>query len=320
MRDACRRELILCGKKAICLCRHGKLPEKLNDLSEALVNIKLDNNGQYRRYLQWSMENLKLEAGRRNISLPDKDTMRTRLQLMQRLLESDPQYPFRLMDLPIEIRRRIYSMVLCSNENENGDTSTIRTSKTALLRTSRQVRLEASSVFYSNPYFRFKLELHPVNGEPEECFAHDQYPWLESIGPQNVQMLRRVSFYFFGLHNEYNIHINLTETTGAAWRITTSYTVSCPCRRLETRSLMQLREHFGSDSIPEPKKHILDTIDQGIEAANRAVSEFRILCHSPAGIKTTVEGLKILAKAARSILLLSTEWHQRLAESKTKHN
>ncbi|KAG9530520.1 hypothetical protein KCU93_g2686, partial [Aureobasidium melanogenum] len=310
---ACKTSLVKCGMKAICLCKHDNyLPDNIEDLREALLNILLDDEAQYDRYCQWSFENLKSIANRRNITSPKENEVHSRPELIQRLKETDSQYPFRLEDLPIEVRQRIYSMALCSNENETIDIGTPRERNLALLRTSRQVHLDASLIYYRNPYFRFKLRIPPLDGEPEKCFIGNEYQWFKRIGSHNVEKLGHVAFYFFLLHNEYNIHINLKATTGSAWRITTSTKALCPCRHLESRSLMQLREQFHSDTVPEPKEDILESVDHGIEIANKAIEDFRFLCHSAAGVKTTVKGLEILARAARLILLLSTDWHERL--------
>ncbi|UJO24106.1 uncharacterized protein CLAFUR5_13173 [Fulvia fulva] len=79
--------------------------------------------------------------------------------------------PFRFMDLPPELRNRVYSLIL-----ENDDPFILGRAfwatpvvHTAILRTCQQVRSEATSILYGNNIFG-----------PNECMLA---PFLEAIGP-----------------------------------------------------------------------------------------------------------------------------------------
>lgn len=146
----------------------------------------------------------------------------------------------------------------------------------------------------------------------------DAEAWLEQIGPHNVKMLRQVSFYFSSLdnqYNQYNLHVNFGRDSGEAWSLTTASKTPCPCRHLKIRSLAQLRQHFTDGTEREPLDKIVPYIDESIGIANTANHEFRTLCSVDGRIEPTTKGLIILAKAARSILTISSRWSRFTTEA-----
>lgn len=68
------------------------------------------------------------------------------------------QRPFRLMDLPVEVRLRIYEIAFeIGNYQEMAPRCPSNISEPALLRTSRKIRNEAVRVFFRTSCFRFEL-------------------------------------------------------------------------------------------------------------------------------------------------------------------
>lgn len=116
----CRNLLTQCGVQTICLCKHGKLPEDRELLCIALSRYLQDSKDQLKRYSRWPIDKLEDLALRRKIPLvkqlpkPDK-----RHKLAKLLEDSDHQYPFRLLELPSEVRLEIYKMVLLSGQDQN---------------------------------------------------------------------------------------------------------------------------------------------------------------------------------------------------------
>ncbi|KAK8251115.1 hypothetical protein HDK77DRAFT_202481 [Phyllosticta capitalensis] len=86
--------------------------------------------------------------------------------------------PFRLLDLPAEVRLRIYEHVLLVPHTIDLDPSNTSTlsPRLRLLLVSRQLHNEASHVFYSRNTFR----LFPVHGR----FFHTRKPLLARLSPR----------------------------------------------------------------------------------------------------------------------------------------
>ncbi|KAK8169201.1 hypothetical protein BKA80DRAFT_187384, partial [Phyllosticta citrichinensis] len=89
-----------------------------------------------------------------------------------------PQQPFRLLDLPAEVRLRIYEHVLLVPHTIDLDPSNTYTlsPRLRLLLASRQLHDEAYRVFYGGNTFR----LFPVHGR----FFHTRKPLLARLSPR----------------------------------------------------------------------------------------------------------------------------------------
>ncbi|KAG9648325.1 hypothetical protein KCU95_g1404, partial [Aureobasidium melanogenum] len=151
----CRHMLRRCHIEDICLCSHIKLLYNIDERCLVLEGILRTVDEKHTSYSNWSNKNLKLLLKQRNIALPKKCT---KLALAKRLKQSDSQHPFRLMDLPVEIRLRIYSMAI--GDRQDLTISDYRNvAEPALLQTNRQIRSEATPVFYGSKSFRFELQM-----------------------------------------------------------------------------------------------------------------------------------------------------------------
>ncbi|KAG9530522.1 hypothetical protein KCU93_g2684, partial [Aureobasidium melanogenum] len=149
-----------------------------------------------------------------SVTLP-KD--RTKVIMEKPLQQHQPQQPSPLFVLPIELRLYIYGLVI-------GDATfdpDRHIQQPTLLYINRQVRLEAVPVFYGQTNFRFKL---PRVMKAESTSSAQK--WLKSIGEENFQMLRHVSFYTFAEVYPFNININLLVLPGAYQRTPTHADVS----------------------------------------------------------------------------------------------
>lgn len=109
------------------------------------------------------------------------------------LKAADAAWTFRFLDLPAELRNRIYHY---SVVNERG---LVRPIQPPITRVCRQLRQEALGIFYARNCFVFTITgaLRYPDGTPfyaEEEDTHDQrdVSWMSSIGANNVAMIRSV--------------------------------------------------------------------------------------------------------------------------------
>lgn len=141
----CRHLLKRCHTEGICLCSRIELLRKVDERCLVLQCILRKGKAEekYCSYSNWSNKNLKLVAKQRNIALPRKCT---EIVIINRMQQSDCQYPFRFMELPVEIRLRIYSMAIGGRQDLTiSDYRDV--AEPALLQTNRQIRSEATPMF-----------------------------------------------------------------------------------------------------------------------------------------------------------------------------
>lgn len=84
-----------------------------------------------------------------------------------------------LLALPAELRNTIYHTVLKA-EDENHEQSQNLSKRIGILQTCRQVREEASSIFFAETTFAFRVSIDGT----EKLTA-----WLTTIGPKNASLL-----------------------------------------------------------------------------------------------------------------------------------
>ncbi|CAD0114126.1 unnamed protein product [Aureobasidium uvarum] len=256
-----------CCEQKICFCKH-KLPENHGKRCRAMERIIRGATEQPTPYSSWSVEDLLTEVKHRNIALPRK---RTKGGLTKLLQQSDPPSSFRLMDLPVEVRLHIYGMAFDGGRTADLDVGSRRdVAEPALLHTSRQVRAEATPVFYSTPHFRFMLSVVEEDQKSTQWINDRGQIWLQHISLNNMKDLRLVSFRFQDVFDEYDLHIDLASRSVEDWLIP-----------------------FGS----EP----LDTV-------NKAIQDFQALCGQGEKVEPTIPGLAILAEAAHFILESRAMW------------
>lgn len=100
-----------------------------------------------------------------------------------------PDTPFRLLDLPGEIRNQIYELVLIQHIPVAVYACCARLQDPpAITQTSRQLRSETLSLFYQRNRFQFEI----FSPEEPNTFT----PWVNSIGPHNARSLRSVQIAF----------------------------------------------------------------------------------------------------------------------------
>ncbi|KAG9953225.1 hypothetical protein KCU85_g1210, partial [Aureobasidium melanogenum] len=289
-----------CCDEGICFCKH-KLPENNGKRCRVLERIMREAKEQPTLYSSWSVEDLQTEVRKRNIALPKK---RSKAGLTKLLQQSDSSRPFRLMHLPAEVRLRIYAMAFDGGRTGDLDASSrADIAEPALLRTSRQIRDEATAVFYGTPYFRFHLPWLEEARERKEWFAGSELKWLQHISPTNLKDLRYVSFRLSLLFDVYDIQIDLASRSVDDWLIPYgSMRLTCPCQRQKRWTLAEWREKTSDMARPENQEIVSANFDECDKIAYKAIQDFHALCGQGDKIEPTIAGLAILAEAAHFIL------------------
>ncbi|KAH0394185.1 hypothetical protein KCU89_g11629, partial [Aureobasidium melanogenum] len=294
------RLLEKCCNEGICFCKHN-MPENNGKRCRVLERIMREAEEQPSLYTSWSVEDLQIEVRKRNIALPKK---RTKAGLNKLLQQSDSLRPFRLMDLPAEIRLRIYSMAF--DGGKTGDLDVQRradVAEPALLQTSRQIRDEATPVFYGTAYFRFELPSLEDTQENQEWFTGPQLHWLQHISPKNLKDLRYVSFRLSSLFDEFDLQIDLAGRSVDDWLLPFgSMRLTCPCQRQKRWTLAEWRKKTSDVARPENQETVSANFDECNKIANKAIQDFHALCGQGEKVEPTIAGLAILAEAAHSIL------------------
>ncbi|KAG9852794.1 hypothetical protein KCU68_g3481, partial [Aureobasidium melanogenum] len=293
----CRHMLRRCHIEDICLCSHIKLLYNIDERCLVLEGILRTVDEKHTSYSNWSNKNLKLLLKQRNIALPKKCT---KLALAKRLKQSDSQHPFRLMDLPVEIRLRIYSMAI--GDRQDLTISDYRNvAEPALLQTNRQIRSEATPVFYGSKSFRFELQM-PTDATYHtslHLFKAPELAWLQLIGPDRIKDLRHVSFY----NRDYSIRIDLTSRSYSTWSISsTEKSMKCPFKGGKEWTLLQMRNHFSINKRLEALDPTINPVDTCSMTVTKAIKSFHALCSESNKLETTLTGLSALAEAADTIL------------------
>lgn len=299
-----------CRTEGICFCKDGELPKDHKKRCRVLERLIQQSEDARNRYSAWSLVDLKTELKQRQIPMP-KPKRRSKPVITKLLQQSDSQIPFRLMDLPSEVRLRIYEyMLVDSSKQDISPSRGIETRRPSLLRTSRQVRNEAMPVFYGANRFRFALPHLELNHKCEQWFAGQDKIWLDVIGPDNIKLLRRITFRLMSpFFEEFDLQIDLASRSVNTWVIpVSSGRYLCPCKSLEKRTLMQWREHMSNEVKPEAKKNFFSYIDKLSETAKEAIQEFQALCGGGKEVQPTAAGLDILARAAHVILDHRASW------------
>ncbi|KAH0361044.1 hypothetical protein KCU65_g8978, partial [Aureobasidium melanogenum] len=289
-----------CCEEGICFCKH-KLPENNGKRCRVLERIMREAKEQPTVYSTWSVEGLQTEVRKRNIALPKK---RTKAGLTKLLQESDPPRPFRLMDLPVEVRLRIYAMAFDGGRTGDLDVSSrADVAEPALLRTSRKIRDEATPVFYGTAYFRFHLPWLEEAVQRKAWFEGPELNWLQHISSKNLKDLRHVSFRLANLFDEYDVQLDLTSRSVDDWLLPSGHMrLTCPCQCQKKMTLAEWRTQMSDMARPENQEMLSDNFDKCRNVANKAIQDFYALCGQRDKVEPTIAGLAILAEAAHFIL------------------
>lgn len=246
-------------------------------------------------------------------------TLRAESAPMYGLFRSDfleSQQPFRLMDLPVELRLRIFEIVFEPSKHQDlSPRHPPSVAEPALLQTSRRIRKEATTIFYRTSCFRLELPESNENRKIRDYLEGEERSWLTHV--EKIKKLKRVRHVCFRVRDDsdmHDLHIDLNHCSVSNWLIPSSDKTSpCPCQTPKQWTVLQWREHIANTAhqmlFPLRMMKILRDVDQCIELADKAVKHFRVRCVTKSGkLVTRISGLAYLARAARFILDARSQW------------
>jgi hypothetical protein len=228
--------------------------------------------------------------------------------------DSSDKPPFRLLDLPLEIRRIIYGHAMHTNEFFPKPTfcppvmQTRRQSRPtfpALLSVCHQIRQEASPGFYRSGLFPLTLQPQPHTELTVLAFDRKTRAWFDLIGVKHTNSLRHVAFLFpvtvakdpyRKAANMY--YVDLAYPDASSWvfqRETNEY--GCRSLQEELDECVLKRDHplawfFGSIT-----ENLIKCYKAAIQRAQEALDQFIDTCAVGQRIRPTVDALGALGGA-----------------------
>ncbi|KAG9601569.1 hypothetical protein KCU77_g2752, partial [Aureobasidium melanogenum] len=234
-------------------------------------------------YAYLSKEDAQTDLAARGIRL-DKDANDSRYALRFALQVADDQRQISFLRLPIEVRLLVYEHVV--NDDPVG------LARPPLLSANKQIREEASPIFFRLTNFRLDLEI---------------------IGPDGIKELRKISFA--NRNEEYNI--DLTCPDAGQWTTTLrprAYTPKphhsrqkCSARRAktleahlaDTRRAVEgdVEDMAQSGEDPVYLEKLLEYKESAHECVQNEMEMFAALCGEGKSVEPTIDGLEILVDA-----------------------
>ncbi|THX53284.1 hypothetical protein D6D06_06192 [Aureobasidium pullulans] len=272
-------------------------------------------------YLQWSCQELMIALTQCRILLPEQgegSRFKCRAAL-EKAIRASQSAKSPLLNLPKEIRTMVHELALWQDTNEPIDV--VKDSRTwpALSGVSRQVRQEAMEVILRTNRFRlhtvnnprYHVSLSSLGLRIDKWDSHLDYgtnQFLQKIGTEGVTKLRRLSFAF----GDREVQINLACLDTSQWvvKARSSY------KRLPWRTLGEGLKFWQSKKqkyvgismlgITHTRRlelclYAIEETQKEIKAAQLAMNGFAELCGTSKRVKTTIEGLEILATAVLAI-------------------
>ncbi|THY06714.1 hypothetical protein D6D03_02138 [Aureobasidium pullulans] len=238
-------------------------------------------------YLQWGRQELMIALTQCKIPLPEQgEGSRFKCRaVLEKAIRPSQSARSLLLDLPKEIRMMVYELALWQDTDEPIDVVKDPRTWPALSGVSRQVRQESTEVFLRTNRFRlhtvnnprYHVSLSSLGPRSDKWDSHPDYGtnhFLQKIGTEGVTKLRRLSFAF----GSREVQINLACLDASQWveKARSSY------ERLPWRTLGEGLKFWQS----KKQKYV-------------GISMFDIT--DSVRVKTTIEGLEILATAVLAL-------------------
>ena len=286
-------------------------------------NLLYQDNCARNPYLQWSRQKLMIALTQCRIPLPEQgegSRFKCRAALEEAIRASQSAKSL-LLDLPKEIRTMVYELALWQDTNEPIDVVKDFRIWPALSGVSRQVRQESTEVFLRTNRFRlhtvnnprYHVSLSSLGPRSDNWDSHLDYgnnQFLQKIETEGVTKLRRLSFAF----GSREVQINLACLDASQWVIKarSSY------ERLSWRTLgeglkfwqSKKQKYVGISMFDTTQTrrlelclYAIEETQKEIKAAQLAMNGFTELCGTSKRVKTTIEGLEILATTALDMFL-----------------
>lgn len=300
------REMICCCQLDIGLSAYRPHMRNNSRNRRYLQRLLLKDDDSRNPYAHLNKEDAQIEMAARGLRLEDGSND-SRYALRCALQVADDQRQVDFLRFPKEVRLLVYELVVSEDP--------VGLARPPLLQVNKQVREEASPIFFRLTHFR--LELHQGYYKPEAPkFDLKTYEWFDLIGPDGIKELRHISLA--SRHEEYNII--LTSSDAGLWTTTLQPSAyapspyhtrqSCPARKVKTLKAyladskkeveQDLEELAQSGSDPSHSTYLKSLIkhkESGQECVQNGMDMFVALCGKGKSVEPTIDGLKILVDA-----------------------
>ncbi|KAI4849239.1 hypothetical protein E4T44_03469 [Aureobasidium sp. EXF-8845] len=220
------------------------------------------------------------------------------------LEEADEHRTFQLMDLPDELRVMIYEHALLSE----GCFVVNDSKKPALLSVSRQVRQEASPLFFQINKFELRVKYHDnkfSDGLGPTRLAGRELRWLKGIGSENVARIRNLSFVEKHVADIHPTHLDLSHLQASQCARVRRCDTMCGECNASTRTLVaaELESYLKAVTNPLSQRPLglmpwlqarIKRTEENIDNLQDIVDKFAILCGSGKDVRPTIQGIDLL--------------------------
>ncbi|KAG9642145.1 hypothetical protein KCU95_g13867, partial [Aureobasidium melanogenum] len=251
-------------------------------------------------YLTWSDEILVTSLEQRGIVLPRS---RNKSAYVSKLQHADVTRTFAFLDLPQEIRLMVYEVALRFDEEfyTNKPSGLKPATKPALLQTCRQIREEATPIFYR--INRFVLRF----GKDDSVTFCRTLSWMKKcVGAADLENLRYITLSRF-LHGwSYHIRIDLNCRDPLEWTLQSKYDSrhdrSCKNHRRQPQEVafMQARFPGRQCAVVKPIQNV-SLVATNLAAAHKAIDELWEACGENGRIRPSCSGLFDFIKTVKQI-------------------
>lgn len=268
-----------------------------------LKRILRDDDFAKNPYLKWNRHELGTALIQRNIALPKN---KTRLDLRTALEDADKIRQFRFMNLPIDIRMRIYKEVLHTDMDIYLSTNCCSGLNPSLLSVSHQIRNEATEVFFRTNRFQLRLipKLYMFLYPRNTPICIDLWR-LKRIGSEHISNLRHLSFSVIDNFYSNTVEIDLCYSDVENWIFYGNH----------RRPLYPRMRHNHNHCEDINRRLLIDRVDWWVDLplgdsqwtkgkakkyladARAAVAQFVELCGTGKSVRPTVKGIELLACA-----------------------
>ncbi|KAH0000012.1 hypothetical protein KCU78_g15595, partial [Aureobasidium melanogenum] len=251
-------------------------------------------------YLSWSNENLIASLKQRGITLPRP---RNKAAYALALQGADAIRTFTFMDLPQEIRLMVYEEALRFDEEPyiNKPSGLKPAIKPALLQICRQIREEATPIFYR--INRFVLRF----GRGDSVTSYRTLSWMRRyVGAADLEKLRYITLSRFHRHWSYHIRIDLNCRDPLKWTLHSRYHSrhSCSCKNYHLQpqevTFMQARLPGRHCALVNPFQNA-SLVATNLAAAHKAIDKLWEECGGNGRIRPSCAGLFDFIQAIKEI-------------------
>lgn len=251
-------------------------------------------------YLSWSNENLIASLKQRGITLPRP---RNKAAYALALQSADAIRTFTFMNLPQEIRLMVYEETLRFDEEPytNKPSGLKPAIKPALLQTCRQIREEATPIFYR--INRFVLRF----GRGNSVTSYRTLSWMRRyVGAADLEKLRYISLSRFHRHWSYHIRIDLNCRDPLRWTLHSRHHSrhSCSCKNYHLQpqevTFMQARLPGRHCALVNPFQNA-SLVATHLAAAHKAIDKLWEECGGNGRIRPSCAGLFDFIQAIKEI-------------------